>query len=452
MKNKFYGLIPYTENELSAIWKDAILILDTNVLLNFYRYSTKRSYSAIFDILKSFKEQNRLYIPYQVALEYFFNCDNVVDLQKQGIHNFSKQIRDEINNLSSNITRIHEDYKKTHPYLILNNFNPINHDIASIQEKLENIKEQELLKLKSTDEIQFNLLNLLKNSIGEPYSKEELSQIEKTAEERYKQKIPPGWEDGQGSNKKDAIRTFGEYQYNQKFGDFILWRHIIDRVRNSTEKKPIIFITEDNKTDWWVKKRNRILRPQPHLLKEFYELTNEDILIYRLDTFIQDAIFYNKVKIDQETFEELSTDLNNIRKEAILNILNDKPADSNSIFDFENWDFLKELTQYLKPDQIEELEKLKAKEKIIKDGKILNVSEFISPVFYIINKAEENIKNEILEIIEAIDLFDEAIAIDYKQKLGSIPNTKGSGLADYIKLLNETKRYLQFLSNPINDI
>ena len=355
MKSKFHGLIPYNENDLSSIWKEAIFIVDTNVLLNFYRYSTKRSYSAIYDILKGFNEQNRLYIPYQVALEYFFNCDSVINLQNQGIHNFSKQIKEKINNLTSEIKELTDTYKKTHPYLILDNFNPILDDIVSIQKKLEEIKNHELMSLKSTDEIQLNLLNLLRDSTGEPYLKKKLLEIEQTAEDRYKKKIPPGWEDSQGSTKKEDIRTFGEYQYNQKYGDYILWCQIIDRVRNSTEKKPIIFITEDSKSDWWVKKRDKIIRPQPHLLKEFYELTNEEILIYRIDTFIQDAIIYNRVKVDPETFEELSTELNNIRKEAILNVLNDKPADSGSIFEYENWEFIKELIQYLNPDQIEEI-------------------------------------------------------------------------------------------------
>ncbi|WP_432703346.1 PIN-like domain-containing protein [Lysinibacillus sphaericus] len=452
MKGKFQGLTPYNENDLSCIWKEAIFIVDTNVLLNFYRYSTKRSYSTIYDILKSFNEQNRLYVPYQVALEYFFNCDNVIDLQKQGIHNFSSQIKEKINNLTSEIQDISDTFKKNHPYLILNNFNPIMDDIVSIQNKLEEIKNYELRSLKSTDEIQLNLLNLLKESTGEPYPKEKLEEIEKTAEERYKKKIPPGWEDAQGSTKKESIRTFGEYQYNQKYGDYILWCHIIDRVRNSTEKKPIIFITEDSKSDWWVKKRDKIIRPQPHLLKEFYDLTNEEILIYRIDTFIQDAIIYNRVKVDQETFEELSKELNNIRKEAILNVLNDKPADSGSIFEYENWDFIKESTQYLNPEQIEELEKVKAKNKIIKDGKILNTMEYISPVVLISEMAQGNVKKTIMDNIDTIYSFDVNLANKFTQNLLLIPNKAGSGLSDYLKLLKETEGYIELIKSSMNDV
>ena len=39
MKNQFRGYIPYTEEDYKNIWKNDFIIIDTNVILNFYRYS-----------------------------------------------------------------------------------------------------------------------------------------------------------------------------------------------------------------------------------------------------------------------------------------------------------------------------------------------------------------------------------------------------------------------------
>lgn len=144
--------------------------------------------------------------------------------------------------------------------------------------------------------------------------------------------------------------------------------------------------------------------------------------------------------------------MNNIRKEAILNVLNDKPADSGSIFEYENWDFIKESTQYLNPEQIEELEKVKAKNKIIKDGKILNTMEYISPVVLISEMAQGNVKKTIMDNIDTIYSFDVNLANKFTQNLLLIPNKAGSGLSDYLKLLKETEGYIELIKSSMNDV
>ncbi|WP_181162008.1 MULTISPECIES: PIN-like domain-containing protein [Bacillaceae] len=41
------------------------------VLLNFYKYTTKESTKSLLDILKKLKDDERLWVPHQVALELF---------------------------------------------------------------------------------------------------------------------------------------------------------------------------------------------------------------------------------------------------------------------------------------------------------------------------------------------------------------------------------------------
>lgn len=71
----FKGYTNYSENEYKRIWESAVIVVDTNILLNFYRYSddTKKE---MFKILTNLKD--RLWIPYQIAKEYFKNKNNVM--------------------------------------------------------------------------------------------------------------------------------------------------------------------------------------------------------------------------------------------------------------------------------------------------------------------------------------------------------------------------------------
>jgi hypothetical protein len=53
MKNKFHGYYTPSAEQFKALWKDALVVLDSSVLLNLYTYSTATS-SEIRD-LRDFK-------------------------------------------------------------------------------------------------------------------------------------------------------------------------------------------------------------------------------------------------------------------------------------------------------------------------------------------------------------------------------------------------------------
>ncbi|KJD45761.1 PIN-like domain-containing protein [Paenibacillus terrae] len=84
MLDKFKGFISYTNEEFKVFWEKAIFVVDTNVLLNFFKYTSKESTKSLLGILKKLKDSGRLWIPHQVALEYFFNYENNMLKQQEG--------------------------------------------------------------------------------------------------------------------------------------------------------------------------------------------------------------------------------------------------------------------------------------------------------------------------------------------------------------------------------
>nr|WP_248700545.1 PIN-like domain-containing protein [Parageobacillus thermoglucosidasius] len=89
----FAGFLEYTEEEFKELWEQAIFVVDTNVLINFYKYTNKETTQNLFDILKELKKANRLWIPHQVALEYFFNYENNMYKQNEGYHLLGKKLK-----------------------------------------------------------------------------------------------------------------------------------------------------------------------------------------------------------------------------------------------------------------------------------------------------------------------------------------------------------------------
>ena len=67
MRKQFSGFYPPTGEELAGLWDDGLVVLDTNALLNLYRYSDTTS-SEFLEVLRILG--NRLWIPYQVAFEF----------------------------------------------------------------------------------------------------------------------------------------------------------------------------------------------------------------------------------------------------------------------------------------------------------------------------------------------------------------------------------------------
>jgi len=62
-------------NEISdKVRQDGVIVFDTNVLLNLYRYNDKAR-DELIGLMKSYK--SRLWMPYQVRLEFLDNCEAV---------------------------------------------------------------------------------------------------------------------------------------------------------------------------------------------------------------------------------------------------------------------------------------------------------------------------------------------------------------------------------------
>ncbi|MEQ6074012.1 MULTISPECIES: PIN-like domain-containing protein [Bacillus] len=309
MLENFKGLTGYNESEFKEIWENAVFVVDTNVLLNFYKYTSKEATQSLLKILKSLKDSDRLWIPHQVALEYFFNLESNMSKQKEGYLFLSNGLHKLKFEAEKTLRTTQSDY----PYINTDQFKFYIEQLDKLNSKLDEILKDELESLPDTEKIKDDLNNLLENIIGDPYDQTKIDKIEVDGKVRYEFDVPPGFRD-KGNKKKESYRTYGDFRYKQIYGDLILWNQIIDKIRDSDNPKPVIFITEEKKEDWWEKdEQDNIKRPHPLLVQEFINKTKQKFFMYRTERFVKYAKEYLYTDITEEQVENVTKDVENIR-------------------------------------------------------------------------------------------------------------------------------------------
>lgn len=139
-----------------------------------------------------------------------------------------------------------------------------------------------------------SLLPLIEKNfiVTPPNSFNESLEILKHGEIRYRNEIPPGYQD-----EEDKLGL-------QKYGDLVSWTQIL---KYSKEKrKPIVLIINDLKEDWWIyQAKSRSNQPRYELIKEISDYSNVDFWMYDTNTFLHKSKLYINIEIQDETLEEV---------------------------------------------------------------------------------------------------------------------------------------------------
>lgn len=281
LKTNFLGHIRPTAAEFKTIWNECEFAFDANVLLNLYRY-TSETEEALKETINSILE--KVFLPHQAAKEFFRNRLNVTAGQANEYESALKALDALHTKLTNN---------KKHPYIegdIKLKFTEITDEIST---QLHARRDAVLKKLHE-DEILNFIIDTFNDKTGPQSSQEEINNITTEGASRYTNEIPPGYKDGKKDNSGDPHR---------KFGDLIIWKQLINR--SIDKKKPIIFITDDKKEDWWLEQSGRTIGPRPELRDEFFKLTQKNFWMYTVDKFMEEAAQTHNKKIDEKIIQEI---------------------------------------------------------------------------------------------------------------------------------------------------
>jgi hypothetical protein len=290
MRDLFPGYYQLSEEEFSELWNNCVFILDTNVILNLYRYN-KQTCEDFITVLR--KIEHRLWIPHQVALEFQKNRTTVIEEQENKFVSIEKILNEAKSSLKGEIRK----------------FPSINHE--SFLEKLDKLfkefleetklLETQQLKSEQKDFIRDIIDDIFKGKIGEPPTKEELKKIYEEGEERYKNNYPPGYKD---KSKNQQPYLHKGMSFKREYGDLILWKQILKEV-DSKKLKYIIFITADEKEDWWLIEHGKTIGARPELVEEICKAGASIFYMYTPERFLEFVTKYIVVDVKEESIEQV---------------------------------------------------------------------------------------------------------------------------------------------------
>jgi hypothetical protein len=142
------------------------------------------------------------------------------------------------------------------------------------------------------DPIREELGSLIGSRLGEPMVPSELEKALEAGKDRYDKRIPPGFLD---ADKEDDLR----------FGDLILWLEMLEQAKKTS--RPVLFVTDDEKEDWWWKYKGRTLGPRPELVHEMFEVSAQRMYMYNSLRFIEEAKAHFDIEVSEQTIEEVET-------------------------------------------------------------------------------------------------------------------------------------------------
>lgn len=284
-KDMFPEYFRRSNEELAELWKNAIFVPDTNVLLSLYRYSAQTR-DKLLDVLESVQE--RVWIPHQVAEEFSRRRVGVIHKQNSIMANY----RDALTALGDTARKsLLKALERKHHTVIAND-----DVLKEFDEVIE--RNRKLLEAPGAthvsddrnDHVLQRISSLFDGRIGEPFDEEVRENLVSEGAKRFKTNVPPGFCDG-------------DKEGDDKYGDWFLWRQVLDFAKS--EHRPIILITDDDKEDWWWKETGKKMGPLPELIAEMKKEASVDFHLYSSEKYLEHAKANLGSEIDDKTFDEV---------------------------------------------------------------------------------------------------------------------------------------------------
>lgn len=296
------------------VWVDGLLVFDTSSMLRIYEWHIDKAIE-FKDVLK-FKVES-IWVPHQVNSEFtqhveYVEAENKYDkiiekLETQPIK--WNKVRKMLERWESN--GFEESFK-----------------LKVLEMETSGVSSDQIIELKQiANKLHHDhrlvvpidsIFEELFSNVGEPFLDTEEQKIKKEFEDTP---LAPGFMDRDKGNANSH-------------GDFFVWKQM---QRKSIESsRDIIFITLDLKEDWFSDKDQKV--PREDLLKEFYDITQNRIIIIPLTSFLEECSVYLNENIREliaysSIQDEVSSIFDQWYPEGLLDKVNEYLAEDDTIKD-----------------------------------------------------------------------------------------------------------------------
>ncbi|MGW4433814.1 PIN domain-containing protein [Streptomyces tendae] len=283
----FDGLWARPVDDYKEAVKSYLIVLDTNVLLELYRF-TPQARQELLDVLAQL--DNRLWVPHQVVREYHnrrFEAVrehlNLYTSIPDSLRTLRNKALQEVQNLAKRCSMNDADKK-----LLTAPINEAFDKVTSEIQRHSDAFDLSLAKVVRNDPILSSLAQILDGRTGDPFPEEDGEALIEKFQERAAEQIPPGF--------RDAGKSENSH------GDFFVWEQLL---REAAQRQtPVLLVTNDVKDDWVKKEAGFVVGARPELLAEFKHRCSNDLLMTQLPHFLGMAKEVLGAAVSQSTMQQ----------------------------------------------------------------------------------------------------------------------------------------------------
>ncbi|TPL96938.1 hypothetical protein FJ960_25030 [Mesorhizobium sp. B2-3-11] len=272
MRKIFHGFYEPTKKELEKIWKTGLLVPDTNVLLHLFRFMPARR-AEVLAAFKSFGD--RLWLPHQAGAEFQADWRDADSTNRAAY----QKLKDELLKKRNEVEGAIGAFSRFDPWPQGSSMD----EIGKFFERLTVEVEVAVRQLPDALSVFKDVTNIFDGKVGNQPA--DIEQRRKEALRRFEAKIPPGY--------KDKGRP----------GDYLIWAEMKDKAKAA--QLPVIFVTDDNKEDWWARHDGKTFGPRPELRHEFFDTTGQFFHVYSPSRFLAFVSSENEELVSKETVKEM---------------------------------------------------------------------------------------------------------------------------------------------------
>lgn len=290
LREAFPEYYPMNDSELQQFWNEAIIVPDTNVLLDLYRV-TRPSAVALLDFLESIKD--KLFFPNQVVFEFARGRARLI----------SDQIS-ELTGLRESLNKALGVAKSVHLGEIASEIEAFTEQGKLIEKGIDKEISAQKSRMNGEDELYTRVLAIMGDHVGFPLSDEKMEEVLKTGDDRYEKRIPPGFGDKAKDEKPDSKIYDSFDSGRRRFGDLIVWFQMLEEAQR--QKRPVIFVTKDTKKDdWFLELSGVCVGPRIELRREA-QVLGVTFWSYSLESFNIQVGKYLGQSLPDQAEEELN--------------------------------------------------------------------------------------------------------------------------------------------------
>jgi len=242
-----------SEDAIRDVVTRGLVVVDTSVLLGGYRFNPG-SRRELFSVLEGIGD--RLWIPHQLPWNFFATESGlclastlpIVRLLRR-LRSFERQaereLAEKIRNLANRVAMPENERDR----IIQLTTQSLKKAVAALE--VHRAAHGGGLISPASDPVLDDLRRIFGGKLGSPPSAEEMSVLVAEATRRIEHKIPPGYCD---ASKEDGS------------GDYIIWSQAIQEA--SRRKLSLLFVTADNKEDWFLEVKGRTVGARTELIEE----------------------------------------------------------------------------------------------------------------------------------------------------------------------------------------